>query len=177
MTEPLDDLLPRLAGWRDETRASVAALHGLRQQAEENAKKLESPPAVLEFIDFFSGFFTEAAATVERVGAELEQGPKPAHADALRQLASNAAVEQRRCLRFRDKWINRPLPYDDVRPLLSEIATLTGTRLTAYRDLLGAADSLNAVIGPAPTSPDDGRALDRRALFTKWFEPKNRVIE
>ena len=171
MTEPLDDLLPRLAGWRDETRASVAALNGLRQRTEENARKLESPPAVLEFIDFFSGFFTEAAATFERIGAELEQGPKPAHAEALRQLASNAAVEQRRCLKFRDKWINRPLPYEDVRPLLTEIPTQTANRLIAYRDLQGAADLLDALIGRGQGSHDDGRALDRRALFTKWFSP------
>jgi hypothetical protein len=167
MTEP--DLLPRLAGWRDETRASIAALNGLRQRAEENARKLESPPAVLEFIDFFSGFFTEAAATFERIGGELAQGAKPAHAEALRQLASNAAVEQRRCLKFRDKWVNRPLPYEDVRPLLTEIPTQTGNRLASYRDLHGAADVIDALIGPAPASPDDGRALDRRALFTKWF--------
>ena len=177
MTEPLDDLLPRLAAWRDETRASVAALNALRQRSEENARKLESPPAVLEFIDFFSGFFTEAAATLERIGTELEQGPKPAHAEALRQLASNAAVEQRRCLKFRDKWINRPLPYEDVRPLLTEIPTQTGDRLAAYRDLTRAADVLDALIGPTHGSPEDGRVLDRRALFTKWFEPKNRVIE
>lgn len=175
MTEP--DLLPRLAGWRDETRASVAALNTLRQRSEENARKLESPAAVLEFIDFFSGFFTEAAATLERIGAELEQGPKAAHAEALRQLASNAAVEQRRCLKFRDKWINRPLPYEDVRPLLTEIPTRTDNRLAAYRDLHGAADALEALIDPAQPAPDDGRALDRRALFTKWFETKNRVIE
>jgi hypothetical protein len=168
MTEP--DLLPRLAGWRDETRASIAVLNSLRQRAEENARKLESPPAVLEFIDFFSGFFTEAAATFERIGGELEQGAKPAHAEALRQLASNAAVEQRRCLKFRDKWINRPLPYEDVRALLTEIPTQTSNRLSAFRDLHGAADMLDSLIGPGHGSPDDGRAMDRRALFTKWFD-------
>jgi hypothetical protein len=175
MTEPV--LLLRLAGWRDETRASVASLTALRQQVEESAKKLESPPAVLEFIDFFCGFFTEAAATFERIGAELAQGPKPAHAEALRQLASNAALEQRRCLKFRDKWVNRPLPYEDVRALLTAIPAQTGSRLAAYRDLHGAADMLDALIGPAQAPSDDGRTLDRRALFTKWFEPKNRVIE
>jgi hypothetical protein len=171
MTEPIDDLLPRLAGWRDDTRASLVALSSLRQRTEENARMLESPSAVLEFLDFFSGFFTEAVATFERIGAELEQGPKPAHAEALRQLASNAAVEQRRCLKFRDKWINRPLPYEEVRPLLTEIPTHIGNRLAAYRDLHGAADSLDALIGPGQASPGDGRALDRRALFTKWFNP------
>jgi hypothetical protein len=56
-----------------------------------------------------------------------------------------------------------------VRPLLTEIPTQTGNRLAAYRDLNGAADALDALIGPAQPSADDGRALDRRALFTKWF--------
>jgi hypothetical protein len=169
MTPTPDDLLARLERWRDESRASVASLNGLRQRAEESSSRLESPHAIFEFIDFFSGFFTEVAATLDRVRNELEQGPQLPHAEALRQIASNAALEQRRGLKFRDKWINRPLPYEDVRPLLTEISNHTGQRLTSFREMTQAAAELDTLIGPVQPAGDDGRALDRRALFTKWF--------
>jgi hypothetical protein len=168
MTDALSDLPPQLGQWRDNAHATVEKLAELRRRAEESSKHLESPQAVLEFIDFFSGFFTEAGAILERIRSELEAGVLSAHVEALRQVASNAAVEQRRCLKFRDKWINRPLPYEDVRPLLTEISTHTSRRLTDFRDLNTAAEQLDEIAAPAPPA-EDGRPLDRRELFTKWF--------
>lgn len=165
-----------LSQWRADTLETLDALSVCRQRVEESAKRLESPQAVVEYIDFFSGFLTEAAGILERVASDLPQGLQRTHVDALRQLASNAAVEQRRILKFRDKWINRPLPYEDVRPLLNQIASATRDRLADYRQLNDAAARLEQIAGPEPTPPgdagdagDDRRALDRRALFTKWF--------
>lgn len=169
MSDGANPLPQRLDRCRDNTQTTVETLAALRRRVEESAARLESPAAVLEFIDFFAGFFTEAAATLGRVRADLEAGPERAHAAALRQLASNAAVEQRRGLQFRDKWINRPLPYEDVRPLLTEISNHTGYRLTEFRDLNLAADEVDALLGPESAAPDEGRPLDRRQLFTKWF--------
>ena len=84
--------------------------------------------------------------------------------------ASNAAVEQRRCLQFRDKWINRPLPYEDVRPLLTEIVNAAANRLTGYHELTPIANELDALARLIqPPQAQDGRPLDRRQLFTKWF--------
>ena len=86
------------------------------------------------------------------------------------QVASNAAVEQRRCLQFRDKWINRPLPYEDVRPMLTDIVNTAAHRLIDYRDVNPIADDLEALarlIRPAPK--EETGPLDRRQLFIKWF--------
>jgi hypothetical protein len=99
---------------------------------------------------------------------ELPDGLKPDHLDALRQLASNGAAEQRRCLLFRDKWINRPLPYEQVRPLLNQISVDSRDQLTAYRSLNHAVERLQTMYGAGPKPPDSDK-LDRRALFTKWF--------
>lgn len=157
-----------LGRWLDAARASLGGLAALRERVEESSRKLESPAAVLEFIDFFSGFFTQAVATIERVQSELAAGAQIAHGEALRQIASNASVEQRRGLKFRDKWINRPLPFEDVRPLLTEISQHVGNRIASCRELTIIAGELEALAGPPPPAAD-GRALDRRALFTKWF--------
>ena len=68
------------------------------------------------------------------------QGVRDAHTSTrLRQIASNSAAEQRRCLMFRDKWINKPLPHERMRPLLNDISVTTRDQLTAFRDLTNAA--------------------------------------
>jgi hypothetical protein len=169
MSEGPDSLAARLERSRDETRSTLHTLAELKGRVDAVSARLESPSAVAEFIDFFSGFFTEAATTLDRLAVEATAHPERRHAEALRQLASNAALEQRRALKFRDKCINRPLPYEDVRPLLSEISNQTGLRLTSYRDLNLAAAELDALAGPDPQPHEDGRPLDRRQLFTKWF--------
>jgi hypothetical protein len=166
----LDDVVTHLRQWRADTLVRIEDLREHRRRVEESSPHLESPQAVLEYVDFFAGFLTEAAATLERVETELPQGPQRVHVDVLRQIASNAAVEQRRCLKFRDKWINRPLPYEEVRPLLNQISNGTRDQLNDYRKLNDAAARLEQIAGAGLTpGGEDGRALDRRALFTKWF--------
>jgi hypothetical protein len=169
MSEAAYEIQVQLERWRNDAQAAVDGLASLRQRTEESSRHLESPPGVLQFIDFFAMFFGDAAAVFERVRAELEQPPQAVHAEALRQVASNAALEQRRCLQFRDKWINRPLPYEDVRPLLTEIVNATANRLATYRDLAPIADELDVLVRLIHPAPEERRALDRRQLFTKWF--------
>ena len=169
MSEAAYDIQVQLEQWRDEAQSAVNALVSLRQQTEESSRRLESPPGVLAFIDFFATFFTDAGAVFERVRAELDQPPQPVHAEALRQLASNAALEQRRCLQFRDKWINRPLPYEAVRPLLTDIVNAAGNRLAGYRELTSVANELDVLVRLIHPAPEENRPLDRRQLFTKWF--------
>ena len=170
MSEAAYDIQVQLERWRDEAQAAVDGFASLRQRTEESSRHLESPPGVLQFIDFFAMFFADAAAVFERVRAGLEQPPQALHAEALRQVASNASLEQRRCLQFRDKWINRPLPYEDVRPLLTEIVNTAANGLATFRELTPIADELDVLarlIQPAPK--EDTGPLGRRQLFTKWF--------
>jgi hypothetical protein len=169
MSEAAYEIQVQLERWRDDAQAGVDGLTSLRQRTEESSRHLESPPGVLQFIDFFAMFFADAAAVFERVRAELDQPPQTVHAEALRQVASNAGLEQRRCLQFRDKWINRPLPYEDVRPLLTEIVNATANRLATYRDLTPIADELDVLVRLIRPAPEEKKPLDRRQLFTKWF--------
>jgi hypothetical protein len=164
-----EDLLVRAGDARARTQAAIDALAAGRQRVEEHAKRLESPQAAHELIDFFTGFFSEALAILDRLAGELADGREAAQVEALRQVASNAAAEQRRSLRFRDKWINRPLPYEDVRPLLNELSMAVRDGLASCRDLNGLADEIAALLPPGPSAASDGRSLDRRELFTKFF--------
>jgi hypothetical protein len=165
----LEEVLEHFSQLQTTTTDGIDALRALRDRVAENEKKLESPKAVYEYIDFFTGFFSQASGEVDRIGREVPSAADRAHLEALRQLASNAAVEQRRSLQFRDKWINRPLPYEDVRPLLTEIANVTRDLINRYRDLTTEAGQLETLVAPPPEQPADGKPLDRRELFTKWF--------
>lgn len=164
---PVTDIIQRLDAWQAATAETSSALQAERVEAEAQFHRLESPNAILEYIDFFHGFFADAVEQVVRVSAELAQSPRPEHADTLRQLASNAALEGRRCGIFRDKWINRTLPHEQVRPMLNRISTLSRDRLAAHRDLNAAADALLQIIGPPAPPPAPGDSMDRRALFNR----------
>ena len=128
-------------------------LRGYREQIEAEAAALENPRAVFEYLDFFNDLVTRAINECERIAAGLRQGISPADLDALRQLASNASAEQRRCLMFRDKCINRPLPDERMRPLLNEISVTTRDQLTAFRDLIGIAAKLEEQMQAATAPP------------------------
>ncbi len=169
MSEAVYDIQVLLEQWQGEAQAAVDSFATLRQRTEESSQRLESPQGILQFIDFFSMFFADAAAVFERIKAEVAQAPQAVHAEALRQVISNAALEQRRCLQFRDKWINRPLPYEDVRPLLTEIVNAAANRLTGYHELTPIANELDSLARLIQPRAQDGRPLDRRQLFTKWF--------
>ena len=170
MSEAAYDIQMHLERWRDHAQGAVDTFAALRLKTEESSRRLESPPGVLQFIDFFASFFADAAAVFERVRAELDEAPQRVHAEALRQVASNAALEQRRCLQFRDKWINRPLPYEDVRPLLTDIVNAATNGLTECREVTPIADDLDALARlTQPPAKEQSGPLDRRQLFTKWF--------
>jgi hypothetical protein len=154
-----------------EGLSTLELLRGYREQIEADAAALENPRAVFEYLDFFNDLVTRTINDCERIATGLRRGISQPDLDALRQIASNAAAEQRRCLMFRDKCINRPLPHERMRPLLNEISVTTRDQLTALRDLAAIAAKLEAQMQPAapPPGQEDQRSFDRRALFTKFF--------
>ena len=70
---------------------------------------------------------------------------------------------------FRDKWINKPLPYETMRPLLNAISNTTRAQSDALRTLTEPAATLDTILA-APDRHDD-KSLDRRQLFTRLFRP------
>jgi hypothetical protein len=174
----VDQVQVHLEKWRADTAASRSTLLALRQRVEEVARQLENPNAAFEYIDFFSDMFDRVTADLDAVLASLPDQFSPEHADTLRQIASNGAVEQRRTVSFRDKWVNKPLPYEQVRPLLTQLATDVRDQLSDYKDLtMAAARLMELFFPPKPpepttteTKPAD-RGFDRRALFTKLIKP------
>jgi hypothetical protein len=165
----IEALMEELRTRHEGAARASAALRELRGQVDASAKQLENPNAAREYIDFFVDFFDRAAAELEQIAGQLADGVQPAHLDALRQIASNSAAEQRRTGLFRDKWINRPLPYETVRPMLTAISNTTRDEIATLRTLADSAAAIEPSIGQSDEG-DSGR-LGRRQLFTRLFRP------
>jgi hypothetical protein len=167
----VEQFIEALNAGRARAVAAVASLRSLRLQVEENVRRLEGPNAIFEHIDFFIDLFGRAAEEVARISADRPHGIRRIHGDALREIASASAVERRRSLLFQDKWINKPLPYEQMRPVLNEISTTIRAQLDVFRALADIALALDALV---PKEDDkDEKGFDRRALFTRLFKPTN----
>jgi hypothetical protein len=165
----VEEILEPVRQSRSGTADSADLLRSSRLIVESNSRQLENPTAVLEYIDFFLDLFARTGADLDRLLAEVPERHDRSHIELLRQIANNAAAEQRRCLMFRDKWINKPLPYEQMRPVLNQISTDSRDQLTDYKALLAVADRLEALAGvPGKPAEEEGK-LGRRELFTKWF--------
>lgn len=167
----VEDVVTILAERRADAVTTLELLDGYRQQVEQQRQALENPQAVSDYLAFFVDLVKHAMAQCERIAAALPAGVQPAHVEALRQIAGSSAAEQRRCLQFRDKCINKPLPHERMRPLLNDISITTRDQLTAFRDCGRAADLLEAILAAAPAAPEPARGFDRRQLFTRLFKP------
>ena len=170
----LEDVLEHLRLWKSETLATIEALRSSREEVEQHAKQLENPRAVVEYIDFFIDLFQRWTADFERFIVDLPQRISREHIDVLRQIASNSAVEQRRCVIFRDKWINKILPFEQMRSLLDSVSLLTRDQLSDYRELNLAAARLETLgqSGSQSANASDSmdHALGRRDLFNRLFK-------
>jgi hypothetical protein len=167
----VERIVEQLNDRRSDAVATLEHLRAFQRQVEHERPQLENPQAVSEYLSFFVDFVGRTGDACQRIAGELPAGPTRTHAEELRQMASNAAAEQRRCLLFRDKCINKPLPYERLRPLLNEISVTTRDQLTAFRDLSRAATFIDQLLPVEPPPPPPDRNLDRRALFTRIFKP------
>jgi len=166
----IEDLIEQLQRIQAGATAAIESLESDRLEIESNTSKLEGPVAALEYVDFFAGFFTHVSRECARIAEELSSGVRKGSVDVLRQLARNSAGEQRRCLQYRDKWINKPLAYEAMRPLLNSISLVTRDQLVAFRTLGDIATELDKSAG-FQEPRDEGKTLDRRALLTRLFKP------
>lgn len=167
----IEQIVDQIVQRRSDAAATMDLLHGYQQQVDAESGQLENPDAVRDYMAFFEDFISRAIEVCDRVAAALPQGAQAAHAGELRFIATQSSVEQRRCLIFRDKCINKPLPHERMRPLLNEISVTTRDQLTAFRDLATAAARIEAVLPPAPPPPEPDNTFDRRALFRRFIRP------
>jgi hypothetical protein len=113
----VQDVIEQLAARRNDALSTLEMLRTQRARVIEDAARLENAQVVLDYLDFFIPSIEEVVRECDRIAGEIVHKVRRSHVDVLRQIASNCRVEQRRCLTFRDRCINRPLPHESMRPL------------------------------------------------------------
>jgi hypothetical protein len=166
-----EQIVEQLTQRRADAVGTLELLRGYQAQVEQERAQLENPQAVREYIAFFEEFIARAIAVIDRVNDSLPHGALRDQAAELRAITNQASLEQRRCLMFRDKWINKPLPFERLRPMLNEISVTTRDQLTAFRDLATAASRIERLLPAEPPPPAPDKTFDRRALFTRFIRP------
>lgn len=170
----VDELIARLAERRADLQSTLEMLQGYQENVNTAAPELENPQAVREYLSFFTTLFGDVATQCANIAAELTtEGIKADHIIALKKVSALGAREQQRCLQFRDKWINKPLPHEALRPLLNDISITTRDQLTALKDVFAIASRLAMLYegsAPAAAKKEEERTFDRRSLFTRFLK-------
>ncbi len=165
------DVVEQLAARKADAVHTLETLRAHRAKVVEESAKFENPKAILDYVDFFIPAFEEVVVACDTLSDQIVVKVQRAHIDLLRQIAANCRVEQRRCLVFRDKCINRPLPHETMRPLLNDISVTTRDQLTAFYDLNNAAAKLEQIINTMEPEPEPKRVMGRRQLFSNLVKP------
>jgi hypothetical protein len=171
----IEQLIERLAARRVDIITTLELMQGYRENVTTAAGELENPQAVQDYLAYFTTVFANAGDQCGHIAADLTtEGIKKEHIITLKKLSGAGTAEQQRCLQFRDKWINKPLPHESLRPLLNDISITTRDQLTALKDLFEIASRLATLFqasgsAPAPAVKEE-RTFDRRALFTRFLK-------
>jgi hypothetical protein len=153
--------------------STLERLASYRGQVDDNQKQLESPRAAYEMIDLFTDFFALAGSEFDRLLEEIVRGARLQHADDLRQLVLKSAALEARCRQFSDMWISKPLPYENMRPLLSGIHGAARDQLAEFRGLSTVADEIHAAAIESGQAITEGE-VDRRQFWTRIVKPNRR---
>lgn len=165
------EVVAQLEARKRDAVQSLEMLAALRARIVAEARRLENPRVVLEYLDYFADAIREVVQELTRLVGELPERVDAAQIELLRIVAANCRTEQRRCLAFRDQCINRPLPDEGMRPLLNDLSVTTRDQLTAFYDLASAAARLEKIAEAGAPDSSPRRTIDRRRLFTRFFTP------
>ncbi len=165
------ELLDHLQARRDEVSTALDSLRACRQRVSEASDRLESARATDDYLDAFIGLLARAENGLDTAIGDADRVRARVTADGLRRLAAGARAEERRCREFSDRWVQKPLPHEEVRPLLTQMVSIVRHQLGRLASLEDLAARIEAA------APQVEGRFDRRALFERFTEPLRRRTE
>lgn len=131
----LEDVHAHLRDWLANTDKTIDVLRGYREKVENESNLLKNPREVISFIDHFVDLFTRYRNDLERLMTETKNEVTASHIEIVNQLYKSSMLEEQSTIRFRDDWVYKTLPHEEMRPLLDGIYGNTRDMLIDYRDL------------------------------------------
>ena len=136
---------------------------------------------VTRYITYFIDRFKRYQSDLERLANEIPTGVQEKHIAIVSQLFQSSEAATRRCEQFRNDFVYKSLPHEEMRPFLDKIYGETGDQLDDYQDLSNLVPRLRTFVGQLPFESDQalkltpqvwGMGLDLRVLWrraSRWL--------
>lgn len=142
----LDNIHVHLREWMENTDKTINDLRRYRESAENQSSLLKNSKQIISYIDYFIDLFSRYRSDLERLVDETKESVSAAHVEIISQLYKSSTVEEQTTIQFRDDWVYRSLPHEEIRPLLDDVYRDTRDRLIDFRDLSNLAPRLKTFI-------------------------------
>jgi len=182
----LEDILSDFSDWLQHTSETVERLEKYALKVEENKALIENPREVSSFIEFFLNLFSRYRSDLQTLVDELPEGAVEAHIAMVKQLYESSKLAEEYTIRFKNEWLCKSLPHEEIRNLLDAVYGDTRDMLIDYRDLSNVIPRLRVFLHRPSNSIEvlkylqlkpnfHGIGIDlNRVLgrFKRWFQKK-----
>lgn len=149
---PIDDILRHLEDWRRSADSAIENIkHGI-QKVKAQSSFFENPGEVISFGNYFVDLFSRYHHDLDRLIIELPRGITQAHVEIVEQLYKSSKHEELLTVEFKNDWISKSLPNEEVRPILDHIYADARDLLIGFRDLSNLLPRLKTFVGAPPIS-------------------------
>ncbi len=156
----LEDIISDLKDWYHKTVVVIKRLKELRVEAETNAERLEDVESTIGYIDYCEDLFQGYESDFKRTLDEIREGVEDRHIESLHQIFKSSRDEEKLHNReFKREHLAKTLKDESIRPLLSEIYSLTGNQLIHNINLYALGQRLKTFVG---------RKTKRKMINNPW---------
>ncbi len=155
----LEDIAAHLRDWHDSTARAIEFLERQIPVSEERAKLLVNPAEVTRYVAYFIDLFKRYLADLERLVKEIPTGVQEKHVEVVSQLFNSSQAEEHYCVRFKNDFVYKPLPNEEMRPFLDDIYVETRDQLIDYKDLSNLVSRLRTFVDQAPSGDEQALKL------------------
>lgn len=143
----LDDIIQHLRDWERATKETIVLLQEYRVTANNKAELLENSTEIISYLSFFISLFSRYLSDLQRLLQEVPLGITEAHVEVVNQLYRSSKNEDSITVNFKNDWVYKSLPHEEMRALLDSIYAETRNLLIDYRDLSNIVPRLKTFIG------------------------------
>ena len=145
----LKDICDHLREWHAYTQDAISALEKCGVEVDKNAHLLQNPREIRRYIAFFLDLFWRYLGDLERLLRELPSGVRQRHVEMVMQIYRSSELEQDHCIKFKNDFIEKSLPDEEVRLLLDEIYKESRQQLIDFADFSNLAPRLRTYLEEA----------------------------
>jgi hypothetical protein len=172
----LEDIQADFNGWLTNTTKTIQSLQNYRKEAKSSSALLENPTEIISFIEYFIDLFSRYENDIKRLNSEIKKEVTPSHIEIISQLYKSSKIEEQSTINFKNDWVYKALPHEEMRTLLDNIYGDVRDMLIDYKDLSNLIPRLKTFIRSSPASTEAFPDLHLKPNFFGIGLNLNRIL-